>query len=98
MLGLGIAFRPVRVIPMPTANRTPRDWFQEAARCYVEKHQGCAWCGDSYQVFQFFHDHQVIYYCNACDFRTSYDPKTNAYASIPGEKADKAERKTMVQI
>ncbi len=83
---------------MLTADRTPRDWFQEAVRCYVEKHQGCAWCGDAHQVFHFQQGKQVVYYCNSCDFRTSHDPVTNAYVSIPGEKMDKAEKKTMFEI
>jgi hypothetical protein len=80
------------------ANRTKRDWFQEAERCYVEKHQGCAWCGDSHQVFKFRQGKQVIYYCNACDFRISYDSETNAYASIPGETTAKTQKKTMFEF
>lgn len=83
---------------MLTAERTPRDWFEEAARCYLEKHQGCAWCGDSHQVFQYLHGKQVVYYCNACDFRISYDPEKDAYAGIPGEKPGKEEKKTMFEI
>jgi hypothetical protein len=98
MLGLVISFARQKENAMLTAKRTPRDWFHEAARCYIEKHQGCAWCGDSHQVFQSLHGKKVVYYCNACDFRTSYDPESDAYVTMPGEEMDKGHRKTMFEI
>jgi hypothetical protein len=98
MLGFGITFAPSRTPVMLTAERTPRDWFQEAARCYLEKHQGCAWCGDSHQVFQFLHGKEVVYYCNGCDFRVSHDPVTNSFRTIPGERAEKTQKKTMFEM
>ena len=37
---------------MVRSERTSGEWFTEAERCYVERHQGCAWCGGSYRVFR----------------------------------------------
>src|SRR5437660_159129 len=44
---------------LPATKRTPREWFDEAARCYVEGHQGCAWCGGQ-QLLAPANDHLVI--------------------------------------
>ena len=68
------------------AERTSQDWFDEAARCYMERHQGCAWCGGSYRVFSTQQGHRREYYCSGCDFRTGYDAANNRYFSYPGEE------------
>jgi hypothetical protein len=65
--------------------RTPRDWFQEAARCYVEHHQGCAFCRGVHRVYQLVEDQQVVYYCYDCDFRTGFDRKTGQFFSYAGD-------------
>ena len=79
--------------------RTARDWFQEAARCYVENHQGCAWCGGSHRVYHQRQHTEVIYFCTGCDFRASHDHATGRYSSLPGEDDSSAKkRKTMFEI
>jgi hypothetical protein len=78
--------------------RTPNEWFAEAARCYIEYHQGCAWCGGSYRVFHTQHGHQREYYCNCCDFRAGYDAATNRYFSYPGEVNTGPKPGTMFEI
>ena len=82
---------------MITSERTAGDWFKEAERCYIEKHQGCAWCGGSHRVFQFRQGQQLLYYCNACDFRVGFDQKTCEYFSVPGEKGEGSNKKTMLE-
>jgi hypothetical protein len=87
-LGGGIANRlpsPSWADIMNCCQRTPRDWFAEAMRCYLERHQGCAWCHQSHCVYQTTHGHEREYWCNACDFRTSYDAANDHYSSYPGE-------------
>src|SRR5262249_60368835 len=32
------------------SERTPLEWFREAARVYVEGHQACIWCGGRHRV------------------------------------------------
>lgn len=67
------------------SERTSREWFDEAARCYIEHHQGCAWCGGSYRVYQTSRDDVVVYYCHGCDFRVEGQPETGHYHHVPGE-------------
>jgi hypothetical protein len=76
--------------------RTPQEWFQEAARCYLEKHQGCAWCGGSHRVYQLVQEQQIVYYCYGCDFRAGHDRKVGAFFSFAGEKTTVA-RTTMLE-
>jgi hypothetical protein len=82
---------------MTRCKRTSSEWFAEAARCYVEQHQGCAWCGGSYRVFHSSHGTQSEYYCNGCDFRVVYDSATGRFHSYPGEKQAGAKPLTMVE-
>ncbi len=77
--------------------KTPPEWFAEAARCYVEQHQGCAWCGGSYRVFHLRRGAGHEYFCNGCDFRVSYDPASARYVACPGE-AQTAKPGTMYEI
>jgi hypothetical protein len=65
--------------------RTPGEWFKEAARCYLERHQGCAWCGGSYRVFQRRLGQRVEYHCSGCDFHCGHDEVTNQFLVVPGE-------------
>jgi hypothetical protein len=70
---------------MVHTERTAREWFEEATRCYLECHQGCAWCGGSHRVFRLAPAERVEYSCNVCDFRAGYDGQTQAYLYVPGE-------------
>lgn len=79
-------------------DKTAHQWFQEAARCYVESHQGCAWCGGSHRVFHSEQADEVQYYCMHCDFRAGYDRGSDNYFSVPGETVvESVTSKTMYQ-
>jgi len=79
-------------------NRTSAEWFAEAARCYIENHQGCAWCGGSYRVFHTSRDSQNEYYCHGCDFRAAHDAADDDYLCYPGENCTAAKSKTMTAL
>jgi hypothetical protein len=66
--------------------RTSREWFEEAARCYIERHQGCPWCGGSYRVYQIQRGHDTVYYCHGCDFRAEGSVTHGHYHHVPGEE------------
>jgi hypothetical protein len=66
--------------------RTSRDWYQEAARCYLEGHQACAWCGGAHQVYKVESGRAVEYYCSRCDFHAGHDPRLDHYDFVPGLK------------
>jgi hypothetical protein len=70
---------------MVRTERTPREWFEEAERCYLELHQGCAWCGGSHRVYRRQRDAATEYHCNVCDFHVSHDEESHEYQVIPGE-------------
>jgi hypothetical protein len=70
---------------MNRCQRSPRDWFAEAERCYIEHHQGCAWCDESYCVYHSARAQHREYCCNSCDFRAGFDAANNRFFSYPGE-------------
>jgi hypothetical protein len=70
---------------MISCQRTPKEWFAEAARLYIEGHQGCAWCGGCHRVFHTRRSIRREYFCTGCDFRCGYDAAINRYYSYPGE-------------
>ena len=65
--------------------RTPAEWFHAAARCYVEKHQGCAACGRQHCVFQSRWNHRAEYFCSACDFSVCHDRDRGQYFASEGD-------------
>ena len=77
------------------AEWTPRDWYLEASRRYVEGHQACAWCGGAHRVRKTEHNDRLEFQCNSCDFHASFDPKTGRYAFVPGEKRSPSGTLTM---
>ena len=84
---------------MTTPERSSREWYAEAARCYVERHQGCAWCGGSHRVYRQKRGSRVEYSCNGCDFSASHDLETHSFFCVPGENLDHRKKpRTMVQI
>jgi hypothetical protein len=83
---------------MVSSERTSHQWFAEAERCYVERHQGCAWCGGSYRVFRKQRDNSLEYYCHSCDFRASHDSGTDQYVFIPGADTRGKRPETMFEI
>lgn len=83
---------------MVRSERPAAEWFAEAARCYVEGHQGCAWCRGSYRVFQRQRGTWTEYHCNGCDFRTGRDAATKEYYAIPGEDVPGMAPVTMLEL
>ena len=77
---------------MLVASRTPQEWFDEAERCYVAKHQGCPWCGHVHAVSRVHHLHRHSYHCQSCDFQAIHEAQANRYFAIPGEDADTVQR------
>ena len=70
---------------MRHSEHTPEEWYREAARCYVEGHQGCPWCGGSHQVFKTQRGSRQEYFCCGCEFFASFDQNTYSYFASPGE-------------
>jgi hypothetical protein len=83
---------------MTAVQRTPKEWFEEAARCYLEHHQGCAWCGGSHRVYKRPKGHAVTYYCHSCDFHIAHDESSNEYFFVPGDDRDETAVDTMYEI
>jgi transposase-like protein len=83
---------------MVRRQRTPNEWFADAARCHVERHQGCAWCGGSYRVHHTRKGSRQEYFCHSCDFHVGYDAATNRYFSYPGEEQLPKKPATMVEL
>ena len=65
--------------------RSAAQWFELAARCYVEAHQGCAWCGASHCVFRAARPERLEFACFLCDFFVCHNHHTDRYFSAPGQ-------------
>ena len=63
---------------------TPCEWFQEADRSYVEKHQGCPWCGGPNRVYRSQRNQIMEYHCGGCDFYACHDLESGQYFMGPG--------------
>ncbi len=70
----------------PATKRSAHEWFEEAARCYVEGHQACAWCGGQHRVFKAVRSGRLEYYCKDCDFYVSRDAATGKCCAEPGRE------------
>jgi hypothetical protein len=81
-----------------SSERTAQEWFHEAARCYIEGHQACAWCGGAHCVFRRKEDSQLTFSCHDCDFRVGYDEARGRHAIIPGEILTGPAQETMFEI
>jgi len=67
--------------------RTPNDWFHEVDRSYVEKHQGCPWCGGANRVYRSERNQLLEYHCGGCDFFACHDRETGQYFMGPGHES-----------
>ena len=67
------------------AERTAVEWFEDAARWYVEGHQGCVRCGGQHCVFRSEWGARVEYHCSACDFSVCFDGDTERYFAAEGD-------------
>jgi hypothetical protein len=66
-------------------NHSPVEWFHQAAKSYVERHQGCSCCGSSHCVFRSDWSQRIEYYCSVCDFMTCHDLRTDRYFAAVGD-------------
>jgi hypothetical protein len=92
-----ISHRTLQETTMAPSQRASSEWFEEAARCYVEQHQGCAWCGGSHRVFKVHKGSKIEYYCNGCDFLAGYDPEAGTHFCVPGEAKTRRVPDTMLE-
>jgi hypothetical protein len=79
-----------------TTGLRPHDWYVQAARAYVEQHQGCPSCDRQHCVFRSVLGNRIEYYCSICDFAVCRDQGTGVCIATPG----KAEAKdpTLIDI
>jgi hypothetical protein len=61
-----------------------QDWYEEAVRWYVNKHQGCPWCGRANCLYQSERGRAMEYHCGTCDFFACHDLDTGRYFMGPG--------------
>ena len=66
-------------------------WFEKAATCYVDRHQGCPWCGNRHCVFRTRRPDREQFSCSECDFFTCHTFHDDAYFVTPGESAQPLE-------
>jgi hypothetical protein len=70
------------------AERTAGEWFAEALRWYLERHQGCACCQRQHCVFRSEWGRRIEFHCTECDFSTSCDGLTGMASYTPGAALD----------
>ncbi len=63
----------------PDVTFSGREWYEAAERWHSEEHQGCPCCRNRHCVFRSEWDARVEFYCTACDFSASHDPRTGRY-------------------
>lgn len=78
--------------------QTPDHWFREASQTYIERHQGCPWCGDSHCMTKRTRGSSVEYICMNCDFLARHDTNTDDYLSVPGEDLRSIVPDTMLDL
>jgi hypothetical protein len=66
---------------------SPHNWFRDAERWYIEKHQGCPWCGGANCVYKSERGQRIEYSCGGCDFFTCYDGENGTYYMGAGQTA-----------
>ncbi len=81
---------------MAPSQRTHQEWFEEAARCYVDNHQGCCWCGGANRVYRSERGGRLEYECGECEFYASREDGDGRYFMAPGtSRGSKPASKTM---
>jgi len=64
--------------------QTAQQWFAEAQRAYIERHQACPSCGGSHQVYRGRRGTRLEYYCPACDFFAFHDESSGQFFAVAG--------------
>jgi hypothetical protein len=84
---------------MAPAERTAQEWYREAARCYGEAHQGCAWCGGRNLVYRTLRQPLIEYHCGGCDFYVAAEEFEARYFMTPGHvRRGKSAPQTMHEV
>lgn len=60
----------------PHPERSAADWFAEARRWYVEKHQGCPRCRSRHCVIRSTWQTRLEFHCTECHFACAEDTGT----------------------
>src|SRR5262245_56595513 len=81
--GTGASSR--ETIMHPIQERSAEEWFAEARRWYVEKHQGCPHCHTRHCVIRSQWAARIEYHCTECDFSTGQDGDTGSASANKGE-------------
>jgi hypothetical protein len=68
------------------AEQSPYEWFQEAGRWYIDRHQGCPWCGGANCVYKSQRGAVVEYSCGSCDFMACHNEEAAGYFMAPGRR------------
>lgn len=70
---------------MAPSERKPEEWFAEAVRCHLERHQGCPWCYQSNCVYRTERSNRLEYLCSHCGFFVCHEPELDRYHAAPGD-------------
>jgi hypothetical protein len=68
----------------PDAEHSPAEWFEEAARWYVEGHQACPWCRERHCLFRSEWAGRLEYHCSSCDFSACQDHRSGLHFAADG--------------
>ena len=68
------------------AERSPAEWYAEAARWYIEGHQGCPYCGGRHCVLRSDRGRRIEYICSVCEFSACRDRESGQHYAAEGEK------------
>lgn len=69
---------------MPSVEHSPQEWFDDAARWYAERHQGCCWCGGVNRVYRSERGDRLEYECGDCEFYVCREHATARCFMAPG--------------
>src|SRR6266849_608241 len=73
-------------LEMSQPEYVPSEWFQEATDWYVERHQGCPWCGGANCVYKSQRGAVIEYHCGDCDFLACQDQDSGRCFMGPGRE------------
>ncbi len=67
-------------------DRSPAEWYREAARRYMVAHQACAACDARHCVFRSDGGGRVEYSCAACGFSVCHEKRSSSYVAATGDE------------
>ena len=66
--------------------RKAGEWYEASVRCYVQRHQGCARCGEQHCVLRSEWGTRVEFHCARCDFSACHDSCSGRYFASGGDE------------